>query len=803
MIYHSLISLFFLSISCLSMSSEITIIDSFEYINESEAQKAWIPQNRSTNVSIGLHETEYGKQAMMMNCNFSQIEDRCYWDKEVDLNLTKFGRFSLWVYSDKPSAISGCTLYFQSGDGWFSGGFGASRIGWQKIILRKSDFVVEGKPRGWDEIKRIRLSFWKGQNQDTIIGVDDLIAIADDIVIVMGDLTFQKNPSEARTVREFADSMSQMLDESGLQFGVVTDTDVESGVLSGCKIAIFPYNPDISTKEISAIKQFVESDGKLLIFYSLPAEIAQILGIKNSGWMRRQYPGQFSTIKLMPEIVEGLPESIYQDSWNITIPEPESNEAKIVGKWIDAEGKDTGLPAITFNSNGVFMGHVLLKRDIANKRQMLLALLGQLEPEMRNVLSESVLKNAGKIAGFESFEEVAHFIKANLEKIPENRQKEALYHIDKSSLMFEQAKQTDKYVEILKIVRSASAELQEALFYSFPSKKDEFRALWCHSAFGIPGWDWEKAIRTIKENGFNAIVPNMLWGGLAYYPSEILPVAPEIQEKGDQIIQCLSACKKYGVQTHIWKVNWNLSNAPEEFVEKIRKEGRLQRDKNGNEIRWLCPSHEDNYRIELESMLEIVKKYNVDGIHFDYIRYPHGDSCYCETCKEKFEKWIGEEVEQWPKGVIDGKYKEKYVQYRCDQITRLVKAVSEKAREINPDIKISAAVFSDYPRCRETVGQDWGFWVKSGYLDFVCPMDYTANNDHFRNIVTNQIRIVNNQIPLYPGIGASAPGLTPDQVAIQTHIARELGAKGFIIFNYDLTVANYVLPALLKGITSE
>ncbi|MGQ9610385.1 MAG: glycoside hydrolase family 10 protein, partial [bacterium] len=301
----------------------------------------------------------------------------------------------------------------------------------------------------------------------------------------------------------------------------------------------------------------------------------------------------------------------------------------------------------------------------------------------------------------------------------------------------------------------------------------------------------------------NAIVPNMLWAGLAFYPSDIIPVAIEVQEKGDQIDQCLSACKKYGVQIHIWKVNWNLSTAPEEFVEKMRKEGKLQCDKNGNEIRWLCPSHEDNYQIELESMLEIVKKYKVDGIHFDYIRYPHGDSCYCNICKEKFEEWIGEKVEHWPQEVIDGKYKEKYIQYRCDQITRLVKAVNEKAKEINPDIKISAAVFSDYPRCRESVGQDWELWVKSGYLDFVCPMNYTADNNHFSNIVSNQIKIVKNQIPLYPGIGASAPGLTPDQVAIQAFIARNLGANGFIIFNYDLTVANDVLPALLKGISSE
>ena len=211
MLFYALLVLIFISTCKLVESSEIAIIDTFEYASETEAQKVWTPQAGSMAVTLGSHDTEHGKQAMMMNCDFSQKGDRCYWDKEVDLNLTRFGRFSLWVYSEKPFTISGCTLYFQSGDGWFAGRFSPAKTGWQKVILRKSDFVTEGTPKGWGEIKRIRISFWKGQNLDTIVGIDDLLAIADDIVIVMGDLTFQKNPSQARTVREFADSMARML----------------------------------------------------------------------------------------------------------------------------------------------------------------------------------------------------------------------------------------------------------------------------------------------------------------------------------------------------------------------------------------------------------------------------------------------------------------------------------------------------------------------------------------------------------------------------------------------------------------
>ena len=253
----------------------------------------------------------------------------------------------------------------------------------------------------------------------------------------------------------------------------------------------------------------------------------------------------------------------------------------------------------------------------------------------------------------------------------------------------------------------------------------------------------------------------------------------------------------------MWKVNWNLSRAPAEFVERMRKEERIQKDRQGNDVRWLCPSHPRNFKLELESMLEVVRKYDVDGVHFDYIRYPNSSACYCSGCKERFEKNRGVEIKNWPEEVISGAYSEDFARWRREQITRLVQAVSEQARKINPDIKVSAAVFRDYPRCRQSVGQDWKKWIDSGYLDFVCPMDYTADNEQFGNLVISQKEVVNRVIPFYPGIGASAPGLPPEQVAMQMYIARNLGADGLIIFNYGLSVATEVLPALSKGITSE
>jgi len=221
-------------------------------------------------------------------------------------------------------------------------------------------------------------------------------------------------------------------------------------------------------------------------------------------------------------------------------------------------------------------------------------------------------------------------------------------------------------------------------------------------------------------------------------------------------------------------------------------------------VDWLCPSHPDNFGLEREVMLEVVEKYDVDGIHFDYIRYPNGECCYCRGCQDRFEQDSGRRVGNWPSDCYDGALAERYRDWRVSRITRLVEAVSREARRMKPGIKVSAAVFSNYPACRRSMGQDWADWVRSGYLDFVCPMDYTDDHEHFRKLVTEQTSLVNGSIPFYPGIGASssASGLGPDGVIAQILAVRQLAAPGFVIFQYDRSTAEQLLPELGKGITA-
>jgi uncharacterized lipoprotein YddW (UPF0748 family) len=299
----------------------------------------------------------------------------------------------------------------------------------------------------------------------------------------------------------------------------------------------------------------------------------------------------------------------------------------------------------------------------------------------------------------------------------------------------------------------------------------------------------------------------MLWGGVAYYRSDVLPIAKEVEERGDQIALCLAACKKYGVDCHVWKVSFNMGHPTKKsFVDEMKNQGRTQVNFDGSPAdRWLCPSHPENQKLEIEAMLEVVRKYDVHGVHFDYIRYPGMGGCYCEGCRERFEKSVDARVGNWPQDTRDiEELAEKWLEFRRTQITTVVASVSKGAKKIRPVVQVSAAVFRNWPVDRDVRGQDWKLWCDRGYLDFVCPMDYTASNAQFERMVEQQLKWT-GETPCYPGIGLS---VWPDKINVsklieQIAITRRLGTKGFTIFNYTDGAAREILPLLGKGITRK
>jgi uncharacterized lipoprotein YddW (UPF0748 family) len=801
-----LVSICVLGCAPLVRSTELTteLLQEFSYKRGAPVHQ-WRPMTGSEPVSRTVVDS---RVAYQMICNFRGTSmERASWDHTITHDLSMCQGLQFRFYCADPAAARQFVMYLHSEAGWYRGSFAAPTVGqWGLVQIHKQDMQVEGRPGGWGKIDTIRVSAWRGQDVDTQFYITELALFhqGTNIVVLSGDSVAQNAPGELQAVHEYTNVMSQFLDRAHLGHLVMSDLDVTAERLRDTALLILPHNPAMEDHIVQNITRFMQTGGRLLACYHLPEALAALAGIQRDGHLRQPHSGYFASIRPEGDPLKGMPPSTQQASWNIQQVSPVDGQARIAAWWYTNQGESTDKPAILVSDQCVYLTHVLLPDDAANKLKLLLSMAGTLVPDVWPEAARGVLDQIGRFGTYKGYDTAKQGIRA---LAPNNEDVRSTLETTDSlrsiglTLIAEQ-----KFPEATEVAAQAQNSLIEAFCQAQQPLRGEHRAFWCHSAFGVAGMTWDEAIRRLAESGFTAILPNMLWGGVAFYNSEVLPVSPTVQTRGDQITLCVDACKKHGIECHAWKVNFNMGWATDQaFVNRMKALNRVQVSFDGSlNERWLCPSHPDNQRLEVDAMVEVARKYEVDGIHFDYIRYPGQDNCFCTGCRERFEVTIGTAVPQWPTTVrADHALTEKWLVFRRDQITSVVAAVSTEARLVKPDIRISAAVFRNWPTDRDSVGQDWKLWCDRGYLDFVCPMDYLSSNIAFKHAVEQQ-RQWAGQVPCYPGIGLSVWESSHDVVKLieQITITRGLDTRGFTVFNYGSQEAREVLFYLGKGITA-
>lgn len=772
------------------------VIDALDYPDDSSACQAWrAVAERGELIAVSVQEDQ-GRHVLEMPLPFASQPDiaRVYMDRDIAVDLSTAGELRLEVQHTEPAAGGRLSLYFRSGQGWYAAGSELAGSGWQRLRFSKASFAVEGQPAGWDKIDAVRIAVWRGRDQDVAVRLRALMAVQHDVAVV---IPASDSGGESRAALQASEDVAEMLSELGLGSDAIEDTALPLNALGDRRVAILAYNPGLSAESAQLLVQFVQQGGKLLVCYQLPGPLGTALGFAQPQYVRPDDSAKLAEVRFDSSAVPGLPSSVRQASWNITTARPAGFNARIIGHWYDADGQATDYPAMLLSDRGAFFSHIILRDDRDNKKRMLAAILGHLAPDLWKQMADNALEQSGRVGHCAHRDELL----AYLTETPMDEVAALVESAEQARLAAQRKAASGAYAEAVDLAAEMHDKLVQAYLRAQPSKTVEGRAFWNHSGTGAYDGDWERTARELSRAGFNMVLPNMLWGGLAHYASDVLPRSTTYEKYGDQIDQCVTAAHKHGLEVHVWKVNWNLSGAPRDFVARIRRENRHQVSVDGAAHDWLCPSHPENFQLELDSMLEVARRYDVDGLHFDYIRYPDRTKCYCQGCRERFEAHLGRTVARWPGDCYSGALRDEYLNWRCDQITRLVEAVHEQAKLLRPAIDISAAVFGAYPDCRASVGQDWPRWIEAGYLDFVCPMDYTQIDQAFVKLVTHQLQLVDGRIPVYPGIGQWR--LSDDRTVGQIHLARQLGAPGFTLF--DLTGASIqtAVPAVQSGVGRE
>ncbi len=193
--------------------------------------------------------------------------------------------------------------------------------------------------------------------------------------------------------------------------------------------------------------------------------------------------------------------------------------------------------------------------------------------------------------------------------------------------------------------------------------------------------------------------------------------------------------------------------------------------------------------------MDVLEHYDVDGLNFDYVRYPAPDFDYSRVSLDRFRLWLVPQLaadqrarfaalESDPLVYADS-FPARYADFRRDQVTELVERIYVAVKKRNPRVLVSADVFANAKDAYENRFQDWRSWLRRGFLDVAALMAYSTSTDVFRD----QIRVAveaGGPDRVWAGIGAYRQ--VADSTVAKIRAAREVGARGFVLFSYQSAV---------------
>jgi uncharacterized lipoprotein YddW (UPF0748 family) len=207
---------------------------------------------------------------------------------------------------------------------------------------------------------------------------------------------------------------------------------------------------------------------------------------------------------------------------------------------------------------------------------------------------------------------------------------------------------------------------------------------------------------------------------------------------------------------------------------------------------------------ELSLMLELLRRYPVDWIHLDYIRFPCSPEepyfSFDAQTRSLFEKARGQDPLALKAKDSGNLFWNEWIEWNGEQVTQFVRDLREAVKAAGRPVKISAAVFPAADKAKVLIGQDWEGWAKQGLIDMLCPMLYTNHHGLFEKYARRAVDIGSGRVLVCPGIGigTSHNQNTPAGMLEQMNISQRLGGNGVIFFSSSSLTESF-LQSLRSG----
>gem|GEM_PF-4330849 len=359
--------------------------------------------------------------------------------------------------------------------------------------------------------------------------------------------------------------------------------------------------------------------------------------------------------------------------------------------------------------------------------------------------------------------------------------------------------------------------LASLLFPAQPTRSaaPQLRAFWVdafHEGIKTPEQS-RQLIADAQRAGANALFLQVRRRADSYFRDTLEPVAADMQNGYDSLAHVIQMAHERGIQVHAWTVvfpawkdGYNQPNQSHIWYQhgpdKTGWDNWFTRDVDGrpgecggpNDCGYfLDPGHPAVSDYTVKVLMHLVQRYDIDGLHLDYVRYSSPRYGYNPTSLARFQAAAGRTDKPAPDDP-------QWMQWRRDQVTKLVKRLYLNINAVKPNVGLSVAAIAwgaappnnDFtassPYLRTL--QDWGGWLNAGYIDFAVPMVYNKEDggekqgwyDGWVSYVRNNY----GRRAVAVGMGAWLNGA--DQNLAQIRRGAQAGI-GMVLYSYALPVS--------------
>jgi uncharacterized lipoprotein YddW (UPF0748 family) len=351
---------------------------------------------------------------------------------------------------------------------------------------------------------------------------------------------------------------------------------------------------------------------------------------------------------------------------------------------------------------------------------------------------------------------------------------------------------------------------REILWQNFPTDRPlaqpEIRAMWLDRGTIVRAGSrrgLEQIFDRLAAAGINTVFFETVNAGYPIYPSDVAPQQNPLTRHWDPLAEAVDLAHERGIELHAWVWAFAAGNRPHNTLVNLPADypgpvisahpDWANYDNRGNMFPpgqgkpFLDPANPAVRRYLLRLFDEIVTRYDVDGLQLDYIRYPFQDPSagrsygYGIAARQQFQRLTGvDPVEISPS---DRQLWQQWTDFRTEQINSFVAETARQLRRRNPDLILSAAVFSmsEHERIQK-IQQNWEVWARRGDVDLIVPMSYAMDTNRLQRLAGPWLEsdAELGSILVLPGIRLLN---LPEPAALdQIQALRDLPAGGYSLF---------------------